>query len=179
MMKGEYKIVVGCPNLRVYRGDIVVSTTNKPLLTNGHDESTTLNINGKIKRVKKRDIIYCANNGISLPLYLSKRTNAKYKGGNINQIRMYDDWCDWATRCAVSVRQQDVSPVLEYLYKRANNYISHLSYLDIDCDELYDIVISCSMEIANDIVIGKRTVFSPDNYIIKSAKNKVLKKLSA
>ena len=44
-MIGKYKIVVGCPNLRVYKGDIVVSSNSKPLLFNGFDESTVLNLN--------------------------------------------------------------------------------------------------------------------------------------
>ena len=177
-MTGEYKIVVGCPNLRVYKGDIVVSSNNKPLLFNGYDESTVLNLNSRVRRVRKKDIIYCANNGINLLLFLKKHPlKNTTRRCNINQIRLYDDWCDWGTRCAVGIREKDVAPVLQFLYKRINNYITHLSYLDIDYNVLYDIVSECCIDIANDIVNGTRVVFSPDKYIITTAKNKYLKSI--
>ena len=179
-MTGEYKIVVGCPNLRVYKGNIVVSSNSKPLLFNGFDESTVLNLNSRVRRVRKKDIIHCANNGINLLLFLDKHhlKNTTRKG-NINQIRLYDDWCDWATRCAVSVRNKDMNPLLEYLYKRVNNYVTHLSYLDIDCDELCDIVMDSCLDIAEQIVNGNKTVFAPDNYIVRTAKNRVLKQVKS
>lgn len=175
-MTGEYKIVVGCPNLRVYKGDIVVSSNSKPLLFNGFDESTVLNLNARVRRVRKKDIIHCANNGINLLLFLDRhRLNTTTRKGNINQIRLYDDWCDWATRCGVAVRNKDYTPLLEYLFKRANNYVAHLSYLDIDCEELCDIVRDSCLDIAKEIVNGSKTIFAPDNYIIRTAKNRVLK----
>lgn len=172
-MTGEYKIVVGCPNLRVYKGDIVVSSNSKPLLFNGFDESTVLNLNTRVRRVRKKDIIHCANNGINLLLFLDKlHLKNTTRKGDINQIRLYDDWCDWATRCAVAVRTQEYTHLLEYLFKRVNNYVAHLSYLDIDCEELCDIVRNCSLDLAQSIVTCKLTVFAPDNYIIKMVQNK-------
>lgn len=171
-MTGKYKIVVGCPNLRVYKGDIVVSSNSKPLLFNGFDESTVLNLNARVRRVRKKDIIHCANNGINLLLFLDKHPRKTTRKGNINQIRLYDDWCDWATRCAVSVRHNDINPLLEYLYKRVNNYVAHLSYLDVDCEELCDMVHDSCIDIATSIIIGKKTIFAPDNYIIKTTLNK-------
>lgn len=175
-MTGDYKIVVGCPNLRVYKGDIVVSVNTKPLLFNGFDESTVLNLNARVRRVRKKDILHCANNGINLLLYLEKTPPLKNtRKGSINQIRLYDDWCDWATRCGVSVRNNDIAPLLEYLYKRVNNYVAHLSYLDINCDDLCDMVRDSCIDIANMIVKENKTIFAPDNYIIRTAKNRILK----
>lgn len=175
-MQGEYKIVVGVPQLRVYDNDIVVSSNNKPLLFNGYDNSTTIYINGKIRRVKKKDIITCANNGTNLLLFLNKNKDTRNKVP-IRQIRLYDDCCEWTTSCAVGVRNNDCSPILKYLYRKLNNYVSHLSYFDINIDELQDIITDACIDIANDIVSCKRTVFAPDNYIIKTAKNRIILKL--
>ena len=75
----------------------------------------------------------------------------------------------------MAVRNKDYTPLLEYLYKRLNNYVAHLSYLDIDCDELCDVVRDSCLDIAKEIVNCNKTIFAPDNYIIRTAKNRVLK----
>lgn len=175
MLRGNYKIVIGCPTLRVYDNNIVVGSNNKPLLFNGYNNSTTININGKIKRVCKSDIIHCAQNGINLLLFTHRKKTRK--GVSINHIKLYDDWCEWATRCAVSVRDNNPQLVTDYLLKKLNNYIAHLNYLDIDVDVLTDFVLSSIITLGDDISNCKRTVFAPDNYIIKMAKNKCLKYL--
>lgn len=173
MLRGDYKIVIGCPTLRVYDNDIVVGSNNKSLQFNGYNHSTTININGKIKRVCKSDIIHCARNGINLLLFNKRKITRK--GTSLNQIKLYDDWCDWATRCAVSVRDKNKSLITDYLFKKQNNYIAHLHYLNVDIDILTDFVIDSIIKLADEITNCKRTVFAPDNYIIRMTKNRCLK----
>ncbi len=169
-----FKVVNGCPQLKVYDDGIVISSSGKPLKFSGYGESTTLVIGGKICRVKKRDIIYCANTGDNLALFnRGKAKRCTYKGVTLCAMRRYEEAIKWQTLCVVAIRERDATLLYNYLLPHMERCTQHMQRVSgVDYDDAKDAVLNALMRMCDMIKDCKIHVYAPLSYILRMVKSK-------
>lgn len=168
-----FKVVNGCPQLKVYDDGVVISSSGKPLKFSGYGESTTLVVNGRISRVKKRDIIYCANTGDNLYSHLCKAKRHTYKGVPLLAVKRYEEAIKWQTLCAVAIRERNATLLYNYLLPHIERYAAYIQRVrHIDYDEAKDKALDIIMRVCELIKECKIYVYAPHSYILRLSKNK-------
>lgn len=169
-----YKHIAGAPMLRVRDDGVVFGACGKPILFTGYGESTTMVLAGKVRRVKRADVLRCAETGENLAL-LAMGRNGKYKGVKKDVLDRYNEMAGNISLFVSAMMEGDKGKVLQHLYSRIPNYVAHFHYLNVNAGELYDIIAECCVELCEDIMQGRKVVVAPDNYIIRMARTKLAK----
>lgn len=171
-IKHTYTPIIGVPNLRVRDDGVVFGIQNKPIKFTGYKQSTTLVIDGKVRRVKLADIQKAAKEGLNLAV-MCKFRKKSFKGVDIDALHQYNELSGNISMIMTAMLTKDSAPILEYFTSKVQNYITHFQYLEMDYDTLYDIIMDCIMELTDRIMTGQSIVVNLNGYLTRMIRQKI------
>lgn len=168
----DFDIIIGAPFLRLMADGSVCNAFGKPLTFRRSDDTTTTFINGKVRRVRREDILRCAAERLDISMLYPKRQK-KTPPSKREILRKYKLLQENISLFASCIIEDDEPRLLLHFIERIPCYMAHFAYLRMNDDDLRDYIFEAVQELAHEIMIGKKAIVAPDRYVIKMVRTKM------
>lgn len=169
----DFTPIIGAPFLRLMADGSVCNAFGNPLTFRRSDNTTTTFINGKVRRVKREDILRCAAERSDISMLYPKRQKKTPPPSKRNVLRKYKELSENISLFASCIIENDEPRLLLHFVERIPCYMAHFAYLRMSADDLRDYIFDVVQELAHEIMTGDKAIVAPDRYVIKMVRTKM------